>query len=123
MKTPYPDVVGTVDRVVKVIKQEEATFFGTIDDFAISGFQDGSFDSIIDIMFLDPSSLSGILGDVDQDGLVGQSDYDTWSSNVGFNNGLGVGDPGTLFRGDVDQNGIVMSVQIFEGCVSLFALY
>lgn len=86
---------------------EEDPFFGTIDDFAISGFQDGSFDPAIDIMFLDPESLTGILGDVDQDGLVGQADYDAWSSNVGFNNGLGVGDFGTLFRGDVDQNGIV----------------
>ncbi len=86
---------------------EEDPFQGAIDDFTISGFQDGSFDPVIDIMFLDPSSLTGILGDVDQDGLVGQTDYDAWSNNVGFNNGLGVGDVGTLFRGDVDQNGIV----------------
>lgn len=90
---------------------EEDAFFGSIDDFAISGFQDGSFDPVVDIRFLDPSALTGILGDVDQDGLVGQSDYDAWSVNVGFNNGLGVGDFSTLFRGDVDQNG---SINFFD---------
>lgn len=90
---------------------EEDPFQGSIDDFAISGFQDGSFDPVIDIMFLDPSSLTGVLGDVDQDGLVGQADYDSWSENVGFSNGLGVGDVSTLFRGDVDQNG---SVNFFD---------
>ena len=82
-------------------------FLGVIDDFAISGFGDGSFDPVVDIKFLDPSSLSGVLGDVDQDGIVNQADYDKWSENVGFNNGLGTGDFSTLFRGDIDQNGIV----------------
>ena len=90
---------------------QEDPFFGAIDDFAISGFQDGSFDPVVDIFFLDPASLTGILGDVDQDGIVGQSDYDAWSNNVGFDNGLGVGDFSTLFRGDVDQNG---SINFFD---------
>ena len=31
MKAPYPDLEGTVDRVAEVIKNEEANFFGTID--------------------------------------------------------------------------------------------
>ena len=31
MKVPYPDVVGTTDRVAEVIKNEEQNFFGTID--------------------------------------------------------------------------------------------
>ena len=86
---------------------QDDPFSGVIDDFAISGFQDGSFDPVLDIKFLDPASLTGVLGDVDQDGNVSQADYDAWSDNVGFNNGLGVGDFSTLFRGDVDQNGIV----------------
>lgn len=88
---------------------EETPFMGVIDDFAISGFGDGVFDQIRDIKFLDPDSLSGILGDVDpsQDGIVNQADYMVWSNNVGFDNGLGVGDFSTLFRGDADQNGRV----------------
>ena len=85
----------------------EQPFIGTIDDFLVSGFGDGSFDPVIDIRFLDPSDLSGVLGDVDQDGEVTQSDYEKWSENVGFDNGLGVGDFSTLFRGDIDQNGRV----------------
>lgn len=86
---------------------EENPFVGIVDDFMISGFGDGSFDPIADIKFLDPSDVSGVLGDVDQNGSVDQSDYDLWSQNVGFNNELGVGDFTTLVRGDVDQNGIV----------------
>lgn len=88
---------------------EETPFMGAIDDFAISGFGDGTFDPAIDIKFLDPDALSGILGDVDpsQDGIVDQADYLVWSQNVGFDNGLGVGDFSTLFRGDADQNGRV----------------
>ncbi len=31
MKAPYPDLPGTTDRVMDVIKNEEANFFGTID--------------------------------------------------------------------------------------------
>ena len=86
---------------------EDDPFVGVIDDFIISGFGDGSFDPVIDIKFLDPSSLSGVFGDVNQDGVVDQADYDQWSSNAGFDNALGVGDFSTLFRGDVDQNGRV----------------
>lgn len=78
-------------------------FFGVIDEFALSGFGDGMFDPAIDILF--PVELSGIPGDVLQDGIVDQSDYDIWSQNVGFDNTLGVGDASTLLRGDVDQNG------------------
>ena len=32
MKTPYPELTETADRVAQVIQQEEANFFGTIDD-------------------------------------------------------------------------------------------
>lgn len=85
----------------------EDAFAGAIDDFKISGFGDSSFDAVVDIMFLDPDDLSGVLGDVTQDGIVDQADYDQWSANVGFNNDQGVGDVSTLFRGDVDQNGRV----------------
>ncbi len=78
-------------------------FFGVIDEFALSGFGDGSFDPAIDILF--PIELSGVAGDVLQDGVVDAQDYDIWSQNIGFDNGLGVGDASTLLRGDVDQNG------------------
>ncbi len=84
---------------------EENYFNGAIDDFVISGFGDGTFDPIADIFFLDPTDVSGVFGDVDQDGIVDQIDYDQWSANVGFDNGQGVGDFTTLVRGDVDQNG------------------
>lgn len=80
-------------------------FLGAIDEFIISGFSDGSFEPAFDIFF--PIDVSGVLGDVVQDGVVDQLDYDAWSNNVGFNNGLGAGDSSTLLRGDVDQNGIV----------------
>ena len=85
----------------------EEPFHGVIDDFIVSGFGDGSFDPVQDIVFFDPDSLSGILGDVNQDSLVNTDDYFVWSANVGFDNGLGVGDTNTLFIGDVDQNGRV----------------
>jgi ribosomal 50S subunit-recycling heat shock protein len=39
--------------------------------------------------------------------LVNASDYQKWSQNVGFNNGFGQGDPGTLLKGDVDQSGVI----------------
>lgn len=82
-------------------------FAGVIDDFLISGFADGSFDPAVDIKFLDATVLSGVFGDVTQDGLVDQADYDAWSENMGFDNSQGVGDFSSLFLGDVDQNGAV----------------
>ena len=41
------------------------------------------------------------------DGLVDEKDYNIWSVNVGFDNGLGVGDFTTFPLGDVDFNGRV----------------
>jgi hypothetical protein len=84
-------------------------FDGAIDDFFISGFTatNNTFSSVEDIEFFDPENLSGVLGDVDQNGIVDQDDYAIWSANAGFDNGLGAGDPNTLFVGDVDQNGRV----------------
>lgn len=99
--------IGPGELYLGVGPTEDDPFIGVVDDFIVSGFGDGSFDPVVDILFLDPSALSGVLGDVDQDGVVDQADYDQWSSNVGFNNSLGVGDFSTLVRGDVDQNGRV----------------
>lgn len=80
-------------------------FDGAIDDFTISGFGDGSFVLSEDLTFFDSLVLSGVTGDVDQDGIVNESDYETWVRNAGFDNGLGAGDVTTLLNGDLDQNG------------------
>ena len=67
-------------------------------------FADGVFGRGVDIDYFPDLGITftGIAGDVDQDGLVNDADYLVWSDNAGFNNGFGVGDPGTLIRGDVD---------------------
>ncbi len=80
-------------------------FNGIIDDFNIAGFSDGSFDAVNDIDFFDPDNFSGVLGDVDQDGLVDVSDYLIWSDNAGFDNGQGSGDVSSLLLGDVNDDG------------------
>ena len=80
-------------------------FFGAIDEFVISEFGTTGFDAVADILW--PDRVSGVLGDVDQDGDVDIDDYQIWSTNVGFDNGLGQGDVGTLLQGDVDENGRV----------------
>jgi hypothetical protein len=83
----------------------EFPFRGKLDDFNLAGFSDGVFDLVSDLDFFDPDNFSGVLGDVDQDGLVGESDYLIWSGNVGFDNGQGAGDVTTLLMGDVNEDG------------------
>ena len=90
-------------------EQQQRNYSGLIDDFSISGFPNG--EGIAPAVDLDywrdttpiPDPL--ILGDVNFDSDVNQTDYNIWSSNVGFNNGFGIGDFGTLNMGDVDGNG------------------
>jgi hypothetical protein len=82
-------------------------FNGKLDDFNIAGFSDGVFDLVNDLDFFDPDNFSGVLGDVDQDSLVGVSDYQIWSDNLGFDNGQGAGDVTTLLMGDVNADGRV----------------
>ena len=79
-------------------------FDGVIDDFQIAGFSDLDFDASRDVKSSD-SEVSGVAGDIDQDGVVDGDDFIIWSGNVGFDNGLGGGDLNTLLMGDVDQNG------------------
>ena len=80
---------------------------GLLDDFNISAYRGPGFGFVEadDIDFFTALKLSGVPGDVDQDGKVGQADYDIWSRNSGFDNQFGFGDPTTLMLGDVDQNG------------------
>lgn len=80
-------------------------FDGAVDDFAISGFGDGSFSLAEDLTVFSDVELSGITGDVDQDGVVDENDYLVWVENAGFDNGLGAGDLTTFLRGDLDNNG------------------
>lgn len=63
---------------------------------------------------------SGVTGDVDQDGDADQEDYDIWSTNSGFNNGLGLGDLTTLVKGDLDNNGKVnfFDFRVIAGAVA-----
>lgn len=82
-------------------------FDGAIDDFTLSGFGDGDFTIANDLTFFEELELSGVPGDVDQDGLVNDRDYEIWVANAGFDNGLGAGDVVTLLNGDLDQNGQV----------------
>jgi hypothetical protein len=87
----------------------DSFFKGVIDNFNIAGFADDSFDVATDIDYYANLGItfSGVDGDVNQDGVVNASDYQVWSQNVGFNNGFGQGDPGTLLKGDVDQSGVI----------------
>jgi hypothetical protein len=80
-------------------------FQGAVDNFSIAS--SGAFDVPLDINFFADSGItfSGVPGDINQDGLVNQQDYQIWANNVGLDNGFGVGDPGTLLLGDADQSG------------------
>ncbi len=83
-------------------------FDGVIDNFAISGIGGLGFTIATDVDFFSDTGLpppSGVVGDVNQDSLVNQADYDIWSMNVGFNNTFGQGDLTTLVKGDLDNNG------------------
>jgi hypothetical protein len=83
-------------------------FNGVLDNFAISGIGGLGFTVATDIDYFTDVGLpppTGVAGDVNQDGLVNQSDYNVWSMNVGFNNTFGQGDLTTLVKGDLDGNG------------------
>lgn len=82
-------------------------FVGQLDDLNISAYRGPSalFDPTQDIDFFTDLKLSGVRGDVNQDSKVDQGDYVIWSSNSGFDNQFGFGDPSTLLLGDVDGNG------------------
>jgi hypothetical protein len=83
-------------------------FHGVIDNFAISGIGGLGFNVAADIDYFTDVGLpppTGVAGDVNQDGMVTQADYNVWSMNVGFNNTFGVGDLTTLIKGDLDGNG------------------
>jgi hypothetical protein len=87
-----------------------ADFFqGVIDNFNIGTPSDGVFNEVIDIDYFSDLNItySGVAGDIDQDGIVDQNDYDIWSENVGYDNGFGFGDPTTLLLGDADQSGVI----------------
>ena len=86
------------------------TFFkGVVDNFNIGTPSDDSFDASVDIDYFADLGItfSGLLGDINQDNTVNNADYQVWSQHVGENNGFGVGDPGTLLRGDADQSGVI----------------
>ncbi len=82
-------------------------FVGQLDDLNISAYRGPTalFDPAQDIDFFTDLKLSGVRGDVNQDSKVDQADYLIWSSNSGFDNQFGFGDPSTLLLGDVDGNG------------------
>lgn len=84
-------------------------FAGIIDSFSIGALSDDSWDPTTDIdYFADAGEVfSEVFGDVVQDGIVDELDYQTWSTNFGYDNGLGIGDPATLLLGDVDGSGTV----------------
>jgi hypothetical protein len=86
----------------------DGLFQGVIDSFSIgSSF---AFDSRIHLDYFPDNGItfSNVAGDIDQDGVGGDpDDYRIWSENVGFDNGLGDGDPGTLVLGDANESGIV----------------
>jgi hypothetical protein len=81
-------------------------FWGSIDDFNISGFPDLSFNPANDLDVFQ-GVLSGVPGDIVQDSVLDIKDYEEWSKNVGFDNRLGAGDPFTQLKGDIDRNGRV----------------
>jgi hypothetical protein len=94
-----------------------AHYDGVIDDFAISGFGFGGeflINPAEDIDFFADLVLTGVDGDVDQDGDADQDDYNIWSANAGFNSGLGSGDPSTLLIGDLDENGRINYFDFIE---------
>jgi hypothetical protein len=83
-------------------------FNGVIDNFALSGIGGLGFTIATDVDYFSDTGVpppSGVVGDVNQDGLVNQTDYNIWSMNVGFNNTFGQGDLTTLIKGDLDNNG------------------
>jgi hypothetical protein len=82
-------------------------YVGQLDEFNLSVYRGPGtlFDPAHDIDFFSDLRLSGVLGDVDQDSDVDNDDYQIWSANAGFDNGIGFGDPSTLLLGDIDQNG------------------
>lgn len=82
-------------------------YVGLLDDLNVSAYRGPTalFDPAQDIDFFTDLKLSGVLGDVNQDAKVDQADYVIWSSNAGFDNQFGFGDPSTLLLGDVDGNG------------------
>jgi hypothetical protein len=110
-------LVTVGNRTSEVPSTSLAHYDGAIDDFAISGF---GFDGVFglnpaeDIDFFADLVITGVPGDVDQDGDADQDDYNIWSTNVGFNSGLGSGDPSTLLIGDLDQNGRVNYFDFIE---------
>jgi hypothetical protein len=86
------------------------TFFqGVVDNFNIGSPSDGAFNAAIDLDYFANLGItfSGVTGDVNQDGNVNVSDYNVWKTNVGLDNGFGVGDPGTHLLGDVNRSGVV----------------
>jgi hypothetical protein len=85
-------------------------FNGIVDNFSTTGTGGLGITISTDLDYFSDLGLptpSGVPGDVDQDGDVDQTDYNIWSSNAGFDNGLGQGDLTTLIKGDLDQNGKV----------------
>lgn len=84
-------------------------FTGQIDDFSLAGLPNGIFNQSADLDYFGDLGINftGILGDVVQDGVVDQLDYNEWSKNVGFDNRLGNGDPNTLLLGDTNSDGRV----------------
>ncbi|MFO0912099.1 MAG: LamG-like jellyroll fold domain-containing protein [Pirellulales bacterium] len=81
-------------------------FQGIIDDFNIAGFPDAKFDPATDLDIF-KGLLTGVNGDIVQDGVLDVKDYQEWSKNAGYDNKLGAGDPFTLLKGDIDRNGRV----------------
>ncbi len=84
----------------------DSLFKGVIDNFNVASLV-GGFDSGIDVDYFADNDIAftGVAGDIDQDGLVNDADYVIWSDNVGFTNGVGQGDAGTLLIGDADRSG------------------
>ncbi len=87
----------------------ERPFMGAVDDIKLmlTTVLVGGFVPQFDLDWFAGSVFSGVLGDINQDGVVDENDYDVWAQNVGFTNGLGFGDPGTLILGDANSNGVV----------------
>lgn len=84
-------------------------FKGVVDNFSIGAPSDGSFNAATDIDYFTDLGItfSNVAGDVNQDRTVNITDYNIWKTNVGFDNGFGVGDPGTHLKGDVNRSGVV----------------
>lgn len=85
-------------------------FNGKVDNFDVGGNHDGSFVAFQDLTFFSDLGIpapTNVPGDVDQDGDADQADYNTWSTNAGFNNTFGLGDVTTLVKGDLNNDGRV----------------